>query len=413
MKNIRYNSLKRLFSQLNSGNILNKNKNRVKDDNEELKNTIKYLIQNANTNDSIKFPYKNNSNIKKEQIKHIETISNVLNRSLPEVDVKKKNVEQHYQVLFSQLKNIVEKSISNTNSNTISNEDKTSTLYNELMLLKYNNRTPANRVNTLIKILLHKDFKEYPKVWNNITFFDNRLDRVNISLLLFYKTHNQQIYDAYFDDWLENYNSLSIPIKRIMWRCMSVPKDNHNVIKLLDILTMEKSQVIKPLDIMVIFQSLYKQNHALVDDSTIRTYCTEPLTTNQMLFIQVLKTLSKYSHQNDGDISLDLYIPKAKDWITSIVKLSVENKLCAEINDVSEIPMHNTKSLSNNSQGISFYKFKFIRALDINIQEIRLFCNPKRDEYKYAQLLNELDAITESLLQEEKEIKSLMSIKFI
>lgn len=402
---------KRLFSQL-SFRLL-------KSETEELRSTIKYLTKNKTSlNPLVSLLDSGSCNIgsspddklvaKDEQdMKHVERILKLLNKTLPEVDMKKKRVEAHYDVLFSQLKYMVEKSINinelstssqvplldftNSRGSLISDNDSPSTqLYNQLMILKYTKMLKS--VHQMSNIILNKDFNDCDKVWSNISLFNDTPEfKLNLSILLYYRSHNIEIYDSYNEYWVQSYYSLSSTTKRLFWRCISQNVPNESLYNHINnIIT--KIGSVEHIDIIIMYQSLYRKSHLLPFDIIQET--PEPLTINQMLFIQILRILAKYDR---------IFDTGTKKWMISIVKLSIDNKLILE-------KYSGYKGSMATESGISIYQYKFIRALDIAIQGIYSSCKGKA---AYMPLQQEVENILSSVIEEENEIKSQMSLKFI
>ncbi|QLG71722.1 hypothetical protein HG535_0C00710 [Zygotorulaspora mrakii] len=382
--------MRRLFSQVAS-RLLKKNENH------DLQATLKFLTRGSVPGTSISSLLGGSSARstvfedeagKEEDAKHVERILKILNSTLPEVESKKKRVEAHYDILFTQLKNIVEKSIENS-AQTNGSRDVTVTsevLYNKLMMLQY---TSKLKVKEMAKLMLSKGFSQFDRVWENASMF-NDMQKLDLSILLYYRKRDKSIRNEYESKWFKNYNRLHIIVQRILWRSVMNEKDTkeaaiqhiEHYIKQIPMWTSN--------DIVVLYQSLYGIAHLLPIESLNHGL---QLSKNQELFLTTLRVLSGHGGE----------LKDINKWLVKIVKLSVENKLAAEREPVQ-------LKATTHSPTISIYQYKFIRGLDLALQEIHSSC----DGNKYlTPLQEELETILRKANDEEQEIKSQMSLKFI
>lgn len=391
--------MKRAFSQLSSRLLKNS-------ESEDLQSTIRFLTRGSKpsstlsslldrrgTQNGILSGHKEDQ----EDSKHVERILNILNSTLPEVESKKKRVEAHYEILFSQLKNIVERSIeatafdgknagiselkqsslaTNAVARTISSEG----LYDKIMILQYTNQLTT--VGQMARIILSKNFKEFDKLWENISFF-NEKQRLDLTVLLYYRCEKREIREQYEAMWFTHYRELHSTIQRLLWRCVTRGTGSDNYARAVGE-CVERIKSWGPNDTVIVYQSLYAKSHLLPE--TLFSSTQKLLSKNQELFIQTLRILAAY----------DIGEKRTQKWMVKLVKLSIENKLSVE--------------KAHTSQGISIYQYRFIRALDLAVQEIYSSCEGKKS---LLLLQRDLEKILRSANDEEQEVKSQMSLKFI
>lgn len=384
--------MRRTFSQLSSKLLKKK-------EDDELQATLKFLTRGSTPTTSISSFLSGSSArgslvadslAKEEDSKHVERILKILNSTLPEVESKKKRVEAHYDILFTQLKNIVEKSIEDSVGSKTSDTicESSDVLYNRLMMLQYTNK--LNNVKQLAKIVLAKNFQAFDKVWENISLFNDQ-QKLTLTILLYYRDGREEVRQEYINKWFQNYHSLHITIQRVLWRCIlkkKIGSENkfQNIQDCIGRISNWSSN-----DTVVLYQSLYASAHLLPKDLPPNGML---LSKNQELFVASLRTLSKYQAVVNG----------LTKWLVKLVKLSVENKLAIE----KKQPVRGAGSPS--SSDISIYQYRFIRGLDLELQDIYSLCEGIP---KYAPLRDELETILINANDEEQEVKSQMSLKFI
>lgn len=347
--------MKRAFSNLSS--------RLLKSESDELKSTIQFLTR-ASKRPSLTSFLDTDSNQN-----HEERVLKVLNSTLPEVDSQRKRVQTHYDILFSQLKDIARQSSQKPLENVLDSSEK---LYNYLILQQYMGK--LRTVPQIAKIVLSKNFQDFDKLWENITLFDSKQQLV-LSVLLYYRCGRPIIRQQFEDQWVTNYAQMHISVQRLLWKCLTKgyrsSADLQNIVRTI-------RQSIKSWsahDEVVLYQSIYTKCHQLPATK-------ESLTKNQELFIATLRIFAK-NNVNKKDM-------------LKIVKLSIENRLANEIVDEASV--------------ISIYQYRFIRALDLAVQDVYSACKGKRNS---DELQNELQEVLANVNDEEQDVKSQMSLKFI
>ncbi|EHN01791.1 YJL147C-like protein [Saccharomyces cerevisiae x Saccharomyces kudriavzevii VIN7] len=287
--------MRRAFS-LFAGRLL-----KSKDD--ELKSTLKYLTTGSmkslgslfGSSAPSEHGMSSHPGISKKNIQshHVENILRILNSNLPEVESKKQKVAIHYDVLFSHLRSIVTEAVDNEDTSskqlrTASPED----LYDKLLLLQYMGK--LTNVRQITEILLSKNFNKFDDLWEHRALFD-QYQKVVISILLYYRTHNAQIRKEYEVRWLSDYNDLQFPLRRLFWRCLifNVPEDSikqtiSNNVKLL-------GKNWRNNDLILIYQSLYEKSHILPESKDLEGVSggAVSFTRNQTLLFRILRAISK------------------------------------------------------------------------------------------------------------------------
>lgn len=378
--------MKRAFSRLSSRLL-------KRSEIDELQSTIRFLAKGSKTPISSLLEGNHDEgaarDVGEEDSKHVERILKVLNSTLPEVESQKLRVEAHYDVLFSQLKNIVETSIEATSRDAVKTGPEravdtsapSDVLYDKLMLLRYTNQ--LTNVGHMAKIVLSKNFTAWEKVWDKISLFPES-QRRDLSLLLYFRGRNKQIREEYEDEWFGHYHEMHIIVQRLLWRCISRETG------LMDDFTSVIPRNTRKIDnwcgkdVVVLHQSLFAKAHLLPEASTQELQTT--LSKNQQLFIQVLREVSRHESAER----------MMKKWMVRLVKVSIENKVALEDPDPHS--------------GLSIYQYRFIRSLDLTIQELHTACEGKKH---LADLRRHLELILTRIHDEEQEVKSQMSLKFI
>ncbi|QLQ78587.1 hypothetical protein HG537_0A08340 [Torulaspora globosa] len=359
-------------------------------DGDELQSTIRFLARGSKPAiSSLIDGTSGNGDVKggsEEEAKHVERILKILNSTLPEIEPRKRHVEAHYDILFSQLKKIVENSIEATDregSRHLTRVSGTSSvsesLYDELMLLQYTNR--LTNAGQIAKIVLAKGFTEWDRVWDSISLFSEN-QRRDLSLLLYFRSGNAEIPEMYEEVWFRDYHKLHIITQRLLWRCVARKIDADADFALAVKQQVDRVEHWTTKDVVVLYQSLFAKAH-LLPESLVDSAA---LSRNQQLFIKTLRMLSPYESSER----------KIKKWMIKLVKLSIENKVA------SETPRTTT--------GLSIYQYRFIRSLDLTVQELHSTCEGKK---QLEPLRHDLTTILATIHNEEQEVKSNMSLKFI
>lgn len=347
-------------------------------DKDALKSTLKFLSRpQPNTISSLFLDRADGADAQ-----HIRQIVDMLNSSLPDVESKRKNVETHYDVLVGQLKQVVEKSIEQRPgaASQLSPRDRvrhastSEELYQlllELQLSRKMNRTLMG------SIVCHRRFAHAQQVYDNLEFFNDKLD---LTVLLCYRadsTLSREIYDRYSKQWIREYPALSGLARKLLWKCTN---RIHGVEQVLCVFKRIPGgqDAVKNKDVVTLFQVLSTESHELARG--LEQELTS-LTNNQTLFVRALRALSPRAAE-----------PQVKSWIGKIVKLSVDNKLS------SEVPVADA--------GVSIYQYRFIKALDEVLVDIVAHCSE-------ADVVTQVQGVLQALHAEESEVKSQMVLKFI
>lgn len=366
---------------------------------DQLRETIQYIIDGNRT--SVSSLRSLLSGKKDEDVtKHSERILGLLNATLPQVQDKKKKVESHYDLLFGQLKSMVEESLSDIEQHSTTTamvkgkEDKSAALFGKLMLKVMMEKSSVN-IKSLAEIILNKEFKEHDKVWDNLTLFPQNI-RLDITVLLYYGSKQDRIRDSCLESWISNYHKLNIITQRLFWRCMDqLGKVSECCKQIPDWM---------PRDTVVMYQSLYQNAHFLPSEFDYSD--NTELTNNQEFFIETLRALALYQQRSKSQLKLTE--PKrviatkqktAKMWATEIVKLSIQNKLTTD------------KKVDENGKMVPVYSYRFLRALDVKLQQI---CGiESQNDSSLDQLQSDLNTILSALHDEEQNMKSQMSLFFV
>lgn len=348
--------MKRAFSNLSS--------KLLKSESDGLRSTIQFL-----TRTSKKPSLSSLLEAESGSDQHVERVLKVLNSTLPEVGPPKKRVQSHYDILFSQLKDIARQSSQRPLQNEIGSSEK---LYNHLILQQYMGKLQT--VPQMAKIVLRKNFQHFDQLWDNLTMFDAK-QQLNLSVLLYYRFGIPIIRQKFKDQWLANYDELHISVQRLLWRCLTKECQCSTELERTIGLARQRVGNWSAYDTVVLYQSIYAKCHLL-------TIPKESLTKNQELFVSTLRILARNNVNRKS--------------MLKIVKLSIENRLA---NEGGEEPAT-----------ISIYQYRFIRTLDLAVQDIYSTCENKKNS---KELRNELQEVLASVNDEEQEVKSQMSLKFI
>ncbi|KAL3237349.1 Smt1p RNJ42_00883 [Nakaseomyces bracarensis] len=380
---------------------------------DQLRETIKYIIDGNRTSvASLKGLLSGGSDVDVRQ--HSERILGLLNATLPQVQEKRRKVESHYDLLFGQLKNMVEESLSDIEQDRrqsvsisggsgagtgagagLNNRaDSSEALFSKLMLKVLTEKNSVN-VRTLAEILLNKEFREYEKVWDNLALFPQAV-RLDITVLLYYGSKQDRIKEACFSEWIKCYHELNIITQRLFWRCMD------KLGKVTECCKIVPNWM--PRDTIVMYQSLYQNAHFLPTEFEYSG--NAELTNNQDFFIKTLRALALFQQRLKSQLRLteskkiaSTKQKMANSWATEIVKLSIQNKLTMD------------KKVDGNNKMIPVYSYRFLRALDVKLQQI---CGTEAEnDANLGQLQSDLTSILNGLHDEEQNMKSHMSLFFV
>lgn len=346
-----------------------------KNEKDELWSTIKYLTKGSKTSSALS-SFLNSKlnqdedisshNITKQEEKHVDTILKLLNATLPKKNLNEKRVQSHYNIFVKELQSVLtatnESITSVPTQKTV--ERKSKELYDKLILLQVTDRLTVNQYS---KIILNKNFHHFDTLLENIVLFPLPR-RLEIAILIFYKTGNLQIGKDYKLQFINEFSELHHSIQRIYWRCML--RANKNSIEGINEIIMQLKSWCNE-DVIILYQSLFEFSHKLPMASN--------LAPNQELFIRVLRLLSEYKEY--------------RSEIIRVVKLSIETK-------IHEVSLDIKKPISS--------QYKFATTLNLILHDIYKKLPPDR-----ITLQDEIAKILQIINQEEKNLKSQISLKFV
>ncbi|CCK69366.1 Smt1p KNAG_0C02550 [Huiozyma naganishii CBS 8797] len=356
-----------------------------KKDATELKSTLSFLARGADASKTLAnlLDAKLNGDSSTGSIsapsekKHVDNVLKVLNATLPNEKVSAKRVQDHYDVFFHQLKALVQRipqataTSVNRKAGTRSTENVDllsrqvdykhltgEELYQRLMLLHLMHKLTTVE---MIKIILSKQFDQVTKLKDNMSLFAPEV-RLDISILLFYRTHDAELWNTYYAMWVEHFSSLSIPMKRLFWRCVYHRGEVEDTIALLPDWNIN--------ELVVMYQSLFKNANLLpIYHDTI------PVSkSNCDLFMRTLRLLSSQD-------------PQYESYLVKVVKLSIE----AKISDATEMSIQR--------------QYKFTTSLHLVLHDLY-------NKTKSTSLQAEIQDIFLRIDREEKDLKTQMSLKF-
>ena len=311
---------------------------------------------------------------------HIDTIVKALNLTLPDTSKNTERIQRHYDFYFERLRTILETSsttFSNNNTSSSSNThshtdvDTSQQLFDKLVLLQL---TDNFNINKAAKIVLSKKFKHYSELWKNILVF-SPIDRAQLALLLYYRTHDANISYEYGKIWMDRFLDFEVSIQRVFWRCMY---DKRDVVaskrRIYDALSVIRQHWKEPRDLVVLYQAVFELAHELP--------LPLPLPFNEgsghnskdtrLLFIDVLRLLGPYGSTY-------------KEAAAEIVKLSIETRL------------------QDTEEESTTQRYKFNTSLALQLQSIRSQCS--NDPNNSDEVLeNELNKILRRINDERGEI---------
>lgn len=315
------------------------------------------------------------SGIEDESEKHVQNLLQILNSTLP--PAQEKTAQLQYEVTFDQLKNLLKDGINNIPKLERYQDLNQNELYNKLIMLQLTNKLNANEV---LKIFINGKLNTWNKVIDNLVLFKMR-EKIYISLLVYYKTHRMDIWNRFFDAWLNNYFSLPDSYRRIFWRCVYTHKDNAKDNKLIwaIISKLESACSTKRhfVEWLILYQSLFYDAHKL-------PLCTHMLDQiNAKLFIESLRALSMNN------------VEPLKNISTKIVKLSIETKL----------------HLQPEEDADKIFEYKFITSLHSLLHDAYVICKAMKEEQQQISTndnIQEQNSLILKIIQKiDKEIESL------
>ncbi|CAR24002.1 Smt1p [Lachancea thermotolerans CBS 6340] len=347
----------------------------------DLRSTLKFLTQ-AGKGTTLTSLFENG----KTEASHIKHIVDVLNNDLPDVELNKKRVDAHYDILMSRLKHVVEKSISGDDlsgartapgtSSQLSFQEKfarchtSESLYSLLLELQVAHK--LSRV-AMAKIVMNRNFTHLKQVSENLPGFSHE---VELAVMVGYRLRDadlNEIYKTYSSRWTDEWHNLTRIAQNLVW------KSDHRLGGIAAVTRrMHEIKDWSSADIISLYQALYSVAHQLPVASSAE------LTKVQQLFVAALRALSRAVPTSE----------QAKKNCFAVVRASLENKLSAESSNSSEA-------------GASVFQYRFMRRLDDLLQL------SARDARLGPDVGTAIQGVLDSLHREEEQARSQMVLKFI
>lgn len=377
-------------------------------DNESSSHNIKNVLSN-NKSSSLKV-----KPTPQEQ-EYIDTILKILNSTLPSKETHIQRVDTHYQIFFSQLKNVLNQfdnyngkargNYKNSNANPhlpMSFQDNvdykimnSNDLFNRLILLQLIGRLTLRDIS---QIILSKNFTLYTKTFQNLSIF-SKIDQLNIAVLLYYKlksskhlstsdlnsdknTLNHKIWDQYSPLWIKDFGNLHHSIKRVFWRCVYMTEPSLiNIIVQLNLKQWDMNNLV------VLYQSLFQHVYKLNLPSIIpNDFSINNNFKNQELFIKAINLLSPYKSLYHGTM-------------IEIVKLSIQIHL-------NELPQESDHEKVGN-------QLMFTTSLNLILRKFYDKLDSSQNISSTGRLKQELETIFSMINEQENDLKEKISLKFI
>ncbi|SMN22845.1 similar to Saccharomyces cerevisiae YJL147C Mitochondrial protein of unknown function [Maudiozyma saulgeensis] len=374
-----------------------------KSENEELRSTLKFLTNGKKVTSAFSSIFGNSDtevtgissisplstpyteNYDKEDKQYIENIVKLLNANLTQHDSNEQKIRVHYDMFYNQLKNVLQ-STSPLQQGTLTSNTKHISLMSSKQLLNkllLSQLTENFSINEASKIILCKQFKHFNELMSNITLF-SQIERLEISLLIYYRNKNIEIMNKYNKEWIEKFDSFTPAIQRVFWRCLyeknNIEKSKESIFDtIIKLKNWDSSKVI------TLYQSLFEIANILPQHQT--------LSKNQELFITVLRILAPYK--------------EFRKYMIKIVKLSMEVKLIYEQSNRS-----NEKQIVKTASQVECITTQYKFATSLNLILHDLYNNCQSDSKLRTPLLLELEDIFKIISSEEEDIKSQLSLRY-
>ena len=366
-----------------------------KSENEELRSTLKFLTSSNKATSALSSFFNSNpksltsssSNVSQssnnnttEDTKYIENIVKLLNTNLTKHEKNELRIRKHYDIFYKNLKDVLEFTSSTGISRQQSinkNETSSKDMLNKIILSEL---TETFDITKISKIILSKKFHHFDELLENISLFQIN-ERLQISLLLYYRTKKMEIKQTFFQNWIKQLDKFKPAIQRVFWRCLysknNIEKSTNDIYN--TIIQIENWNGPK---IITLYQSLFEIANLLPNQNK--------LSINQNLFVITLRTLAPYKDFRSNMIK--------------IVKLSLDCKL------VNEKPMDSTTIVPPETSNITS-QYKFATSLNLILHEIYNNCLSSANKQNNS-LIPELESIFKIINNEEKDIKSQLSIRY-
>lgn len=364
-----------------------------KSENEELRSTLKFLTSSnratsafssffsnnpkslTSSLDSSQFPNNNNT----EDTKYIENIVKLLNTNLTKHEKNELRIRKQYDVFYKNLKDVLELTSSTTIARTqpINTNATSKDLLNQIILSEL---TETFDISKISKIILSKKFHHFDELLENISLFQIN-ERLQISLLLYYRTKKIEIRQTCYQEWIKQLDNFKPAIQRVFWRCLysrnNIEKSKNDIYD-----TIVQVENWNPNKIITLYQSLFEIANLLPNQNK--------LSINQNLFVMTLRTLAPYKDFRPN--------------VIKIVKLSLDCKLN------KEKPFDSTTTVQPETSNITS-QYKFATSLNLILHEIYNNCLSTANKQN-SLLIPELENIFKIINNEEKDIKSQLSIRY-
>lgn len=315
----------------------------------------------------------------KEESQYIDSVVKLLNASLPQDGHSQQNIRRHYDLFYGQLKHILDQSAGAAAAGGAvagsrgprdlapGASDSSEELYNKLMMLQL---TEAFTISAASKIVLARQFRHFDQLMANIAVFPP-LARLELALLVFYRTADPQISSQYYKGWIKSFCKFPPAIQRVFWRGLygrgDASKRTHGIDA-----AIAGIRDWEPAHTVAMYQALFETAHLLPQPAE--------LSRNQGLFVAVLRVLAPHK--------------QLKKYAVRVVKLSMETKLGGESAAQANVMSH----------------YKFVTSLDTILHEI--YNSPKLHGPQHSELMAELDDIFKTISSEEQDVKSRMALRY-
>ncbi|SCU87596.1 LADA_0E04984g1_1 [Lachancea dasiensis] len=347
--------------------------------NQDLQTTLKFLAQtNQTTTISSLFDKQGSA------AGHVQKVVDLLNHELPDGQVNRRRVDAHYDILMSRLKQVVEKTVAQTEkeencrksqhmsfSEKFSRCQSSEQLYGLLLELQVSQKlTPA----ALIKIVMNQNFTHLNEVRENLPGFSHELELAAMICYRLRGSESRSVYNLYTQRWSSAWYDMAPVAQKLAWKCDyrvgGIPAVRARI---------ENIGGLTTGNFVGLYQSLYAVAHQLP------SIPDQQLTNVQRLFMRSLRAISAGASHSD----------QARKSCLAIVKASLENRLGTDCTQPTE------------ENGTSVYQYRFMRRLDVLLQASAR--DPLIPEGSRGHILD----VLHSLHDEEAHARSQMVLRFI
>lgn len=309
--------------------------------------------------------------LENESEKHVQVLLQLLNSTLP--TRQERIVKLQNDATFNQLKLLLKNGITHEPSFARYQDLSQEELYHRLIMLHLTNKLNASEI---LKIFINGKFNQWDKICDTLILFKPQ-ERIFVSLIIYYKTHNTDIWNEYYNMWLNNYPNLPDSYKRIFWRCIYSHYGGKDTAKIVwD--TMVRTQAdTTHSEWILLYQSLFHVAQQLPVYFHLLDH------ENSKLFIESLRVLSLNN------------IKLLNEFSSKIVKLSIQTKL----------------SLQSNEATDKILEYKFITSLHsilhdayVEIKSLKVSTNNDNDD---SNISDQARKILKLIQRIDKDIESL------